>query len=89
MPGSIVASLDKFPGCCQDPTNIHVHILTMRIIIIYIHIHTLTMRIIYIYVHILTMRIIIIYIYVHILPVRIIISHSFANVDYCEGCEEF
>ena len=60
MPGSIVASLDKFPGCCQDPTNIHVHIL----------------------------RIIIIYIYVHILPVRIIISHSFANVDYCEGCEE-
>ena len=63
MPGSIVASLDKFPGCCQDPTNIHVHILTIIIIIIYI--------------------------YVHILPVRIIISHSFANVDYCEGCEEF
>ena len=73
MPGSIVASLDKFPGCCQDPTNIHVHILTMRII--YIHVHILT--------------IIIIFIYVHILPVRIIISHSFANVDYCEGCEEF
>ena len=75
MPGSIVASLDKFPGCCQDPTNIHVHILTMRIIIIYIYVHIL--------------RIIIIFIYVHILPVRIIISHSFANVDYCEGCEEF
>ena len=74
MPGSIVASLDKFPGCCQDPTNIHVHIL-MRIIIIYIYVHIL--------------RIIIIFIYVHILPVRIIISHSFANVDYCEGCEEF
>ena len=85
MPGSIVASLDKFPGCCQDPTNIHVHIL--RIIIIFIYVHILRIIIIYIYVHIL--RIIIIFIYVHILPVRIIISHSFANVDYCEGCEEF
>ena len=89
MPGSIVASLDKFPGCCQDPTNIHVHVLTIRIIIIYIHIHIVMMRIVIIYIHVHILRIIIVFIYVHILPVRIIISHSFANVDYCEGCEEF
>ena len=30
MPGSIVASLDKFARCRQYPTDIHVHILRRR-----------------------------------------------------------
>ena len=29
MPGSIVASLDKFSCCRQDPPDIHVHILAI------------------------------------------------------------